>query len=102
MAPSEADTPLAIYRRAAAMESKLRHLMDEEPHALLEGANITAFNQLLEAARHLVPNSVALRQDLELIDDTHVLAVDNAWHAVHVTLLPTLHNALPESDYEHV
>jgi len=95
-------TPLGLYRSASAMENRLRAMMSHDPYAPLTGEPAEAYNRLVDAARRLVPNSVALREDVDPVDAEHEMAIDDAFRAVHVTLLPVIHNALPETEYAAV
>ena len=95
-------TPLGLYRAASAMENRLRAMMNQDPYAPLTGEYADTYNRLIDAARRLVPTSIALREDVEPIDAEHEVDVDAAFRAVHVTLLPAIHNALPETEYAAV
>jgi hypothetical protein len=85
-----------LYNSASNLEVELEGVV-RRGTALLTAGQVGAFNSVLNLARQLVPNSVALREDVDEIDTT-VRPVD-AHQALHVTIVPTLHNALPEPLY---
>jgi hypothetical protein len=95
----ENDDMVHLYRQAATLESELRSsaLTDD----LMTATQIGAFNRLVLGARELLPTSVALKQDIGTIDNGAARAAD-IHRAVNVTLLPTLHNAMPEVEYASV
>jgi hypothetical protein len=63
----------------------------------LTAGQVGRFNAVLRAAQDLLPDSKALREDAGPIDeDTHPSA---AHHGLHLTIVPTLHNALPDDLY---
>lgn len=89
-----------LYRHAADLQTQLENLFGgpNQSAATLTPGQIGAFNQLVADARALLPNSVALREDVGEADagtrpmDLH--------HALRTTILPTLHNALPADAYD--
>ncbi len=96
----EQDRLLMLYRSAGEMEATLRTMAEHDVFAYLTEPQVREFNQLVEAARRMVPDSVALKEDIDPIDDEDdEVSAANAFRALHVTLLPALHNALPENQY---
>ncbi len=86
-----------LYNSASNLEVELESVV-RRGTATLTAGQVGAFNSVLSLARQLVPNSVALREDVDEIDAT-VRPID-AHKALHVTIVPTLHNALPEPLYD--
>ena len=85
-----------LYRRAGDLEVELQALSRRD-EAVLTAGQIGSVNAILQEALELLPNSKALREDAEEIDeDTSPM---DAYHMMHVTIVPTLHNALPEPLY---
>jgi len=66
---------------------------------ILTAGQIGAFNSILHDCRDLLPKSVALREDVEEIDEPAKARTAEVYRALHVTIVPTLHNALPEDFY---
>ena len=87
---------LNLYRHGGDIEIALEGTARRDRTLLMAPAEVAAYNALLRDARQLVPNSVALRDDVGEADET-TTAFD-AHHALRLTILPTLHNALPD-DY---
>jgi hypothetical protein len=85
-----------LYNSASNLEVELEGVV-RRGVALLTAGQIGAFNSVLKMARQLVPNSIALREDVDEIDTT--VRPADAHQALHVTIVPTLHNALPEPLY---
>lgn len=86
-----------LYNSASRMEVELEGIARRNTSPLTAG-QIGAFNSVLKMARQLLPKSVALREDVDEIDGNTRPA--DAHQALHVTIVPTLHNALPEPLYE--
>lgn len=86
-----------LYNSASRMEVELEGVARRNTAPLTAG-QVGAFNSVLKLARQLLPNSVALREDVDEIDGTTRAA--DAHQALHVTIVPTLHNALPEPLYD--
>ena len=99
MGSGESRGIVGLYEMATTLESEFRSLVLADSGATLTGAQTGAFNRLLAAARDILPHSVALRDDAAAIETDSGDPVDTAYRAVHVTLVPTLHNALGQSDY---
>ncbi len=87
----------ALYNSASNLEAEFAGLARRGTAALTAG-QIGAFNSVVKMARILLPKSIALRDDVDEIDATTRPA--DAHQALHVTLVPTLHNALPEPLYD--
>jgi hypothetical protein len=86
-----------LYDSATDLEVQLEDTVGD-PAATLTPGQLGAFNQILADARALLPNSVALREDVaEATADTRPAEVHRA---LNTTLVPTLHNALPPDEYE--
>jgi hypothetical protein len=85
-----------LYNSASNLEVELEGVV-RRGVTLLTAGQVGSFNSVIKLARQLVPNSVALREDVDEIDAT-VRPID-AHKALHVTIVPTLHNALPEPLY---
>ncbi len=86
-----------LYDSAASLEIQLESAL-RHPDAVLTAPQIGVFNQLLADARALLPNSVALREDIE--EATENTRPADLYHDVKTTLVPTLHNALPPDAYD--
>ena len=94
----EADGRLPyLYDSAGNLEEALGRIMND-PNATLTPGHIGAFNQILADARAILPDSVALREDVAEVDAATSPA--DAHHALRTTIVPTLHNALPPDAYE--
>jgi hypothetical protein len=85
-----------LYNSASNLEVEFETLIRRGTAALAAG-QVGAFNSILKLARQLIPNSVALRDDVDEIDMATRPA--DAHQALHVTIVPTIHNALPEPLY---
>lgn len=84
---------IALYERAGDLQLELERASSHGPNAPLSIEQIIRFNQILRAARETITSSIALREDVEEVDgDTRTI---DAYHMLHVTVVPTLHNALP-------
>lgn len=93
--PTEQDERLfSIYRSAGDLEIALEGIMRRDPDQLMTSAQSGIFNDVLSAARDLLPESRALRQDIE--EAEYGMKASTAWRLLHITLVPTLHNALPD------
>lgn len=88
----------AVYDSAGNLQIELEGIVHRHPDALLTPAQIGAFNQILADARRLAPHSVALREDVAEVSEATRPEVVH--HALKTTIVPTLHNALPEDAYE--
>ena len=85
-----------LYDSAANLEIQLEGIT-RDPNATLAAPQLGAFNQILADARALLPNSVALRDDVtEATEDTRPADLH---HDLKTTVVPTLHNALPPDAY---
>ena len=100
--PAPADTSApelrlpALYDSAGDLQIALERIMDN-PQTLLTPGQIGAFNQILKDARELLPDSIALRDDIE--EATEQTRPADLHHDLKTTLVPTLHNALPPDAY---
>lgn len=98
LSPDEARRRLpSLYDIAGDLAIQLEDLA-RDPAAALTPAQIGSFNQLLADARALLPDSVALREDVSEADAATRAA--DAHRALDTTIVPTLHNALPPDAYE--
>ena len=86
-----------LYTAASDLELELENAA-RRGHILTAG-QIGAFNSILHDCRDLLPKSVALREDVEEIDEPAKARTAEVYRALHVTIVPTLHNALPEDFY---
>ncbi|MBC8102833.1 MAG: hypothetical protein H7Z41_09625 [Cytophagales bacterium] len=86
-----------LYRSASNLEVELEGIVRRGISSLTPG-QIGGFNAIVRVARELLPKSVALREDADDVDATTRPA--DAHRALHVTIVPTLHNALPVPLYE--
>ena len=86
-----------LYNSASNLEVELESVVRRGTATLTPG-QVGAFNSVLSLARQMVPNSVALREDVDEIDTT--VRPADAHQALHVTIVPTLHNALPDPLYD--
>ena len=97
---TEADAPERLpylYDLAGNLEVDLEGIAERHPTEALPAEHMDRYNRILRAARALLPNSVALKEDVDEIGaDTRA---DRAYHDLHTTIVPTLHNALPEDEY---
>jgi hypothetical protein len=92
----EEDSLYTLYRSAGDLEIALHNITRREPSAMLTPLQVTIFNEALRSARQMISHSRALREDIgEVNEDT---SAAEAFRMLHVTLVPTLHNALPD-DY---
>jgi len=87
----------SLYDSAAAMAIRLERGLTDATAALTPG-EIGAFNQILADARRILPDSVALREDVAEIDEATRPA--DAYRVLNTTIVPTLHNALPPRAYD--
>jgi hypothetical protein len=87
----------ALYDSAADLAMRLERGLTDAAAALTPG-EIGAFNQILADARRALPDSAALREDVADIDEATRPA--DAYRALHTTIVPTLHNALPPQAYD--
>ena len=85
-----------LYNSASRLEVELEGVVRRNVAALTPG-QIGGFNAILKLALQLLPHSVALREDVGDVDEATRPA--DAYQALHVTIVPTLHNALPEPLY---
>lgn len=90
------DRMYSFYRTAGDLELALQSIARRDPTAALTPSQMTVFNEALRAAREMLPQSRALRDDIDEVDEYTDVAA--AYRALHITLVPTLHNALPD-DY---
>jgi hypothetical protein len=86
-----------LYNSASRLEVELEGVVRRNTTPLTAG-QVGGFNAILKMARQLLPKSVALREDVDEIDGN--TRPTDAHQALHVTIVPTLHNALPEPLYE--
>lgn len=91
-----------LYTHAGDLEVELGDLARRSPDAPLTAAQVGRYNQILRDARDLIPASVALREDATEIDERETLSyrVADVHRWLHTALVPTLHNALPEDEYD--
>ena len=86
-----------LYDSATDLAIQLEDTVGDLTATLTPG-QLGAFNQILADARALLPDSVALREDVaEASADTRPAEVHRA---LNTTIIPTLHNALPPDAYE--
>ena len=86
---------LQLYRHGGDLEMGFERMGRRDTSALLDEAQINAFNAIVRDARAYVPKSIALREDVAEIGAGGMRAID-AHRALRITILPALHNALPE------
>lgn len=86
---------LQLYRHGGDLEQGFDRVGRRDAATLLDEGQVNAFNALLRDARAYVPKSVALREDVSEIGSGGMRATD-AYRALRLTILPALHNALPE------
>jgi len=91
-----------LYTHAGDLEVELGSLLRRDPDLALTPAQIGRYNQLLRDARMAVPGSIALREDVGEIEahEYDGARVGDVYRALHTTIVPTLHNALPEDEYD--
>lgn len=85
-----------LYDSASRLEVELEGVVRRNTASLTPG-QMGGFNAILKMAIELLPHSVALREDVGEVDET--TRPTDAHQALHVTIVPTLHNALPEPLY---
>ena len=85
-----------LYDSAANLEVQMEGTL-RDPNAVLTPSQLGVFNQILADARALLPNSVALREDVE--EATENTRPADMHHDLKTTIVPTLHNALPPDAY---
>ena len=83
----------ALYQRAGDFELELERAVAHDPNARLTEEQADRFNTLLHTARELITNSIALKEDSDDMETTTRAA--DAHRVMHLTVVPTLHNALP-------
>jgi hypothetical protein len=83
----------ALYSRAGDFELELERAAARDRDVLLTIEQKDRFNDLLQMARRLVPNSIALKEDAEEAEE--VTRALDAHHMLKITIVPSLHNALP-------
>jgi len=93
--PTQQEDPLyTLYKNVGDLEIALQTATRRDPTTPLTTAQMSIFNEALRTARETLPDSRALKEDIdEAGDETNAAS---AYRQLHVTLVPTLHNALPE------
>ena len=87
-----------LWRSAGDFQVALEGVAAREPATPLTGEQVATFNQLLRDARELLPNSVALREDVEDMEEGDMEATAGGGvYFLRLTIVPALHNALPEN-----
>ena len=89
------DTVPELYNHAGNLEKELEAIADREPLTLLTAEQIHAFNGIVERAKAFFPDSVALKEDAQLIEEGDVAQAFPVYRVLHTAIVPTLHNALP-------
>lgn len=91
-----------LYAHAGDLEVELGGLTRRDPDLALTAAQVGRYNQLLRDAKAAVPGSIALREDAAEIEEGAYegVRVADIYRALHTTIVPTLHNALPEDEYD--
>ena len=87
-----------LWRSAGDFQVELEGFAKREPATPLTSEQVSVFNQLLRDARELLPKSVALREDVEDMEAGDMEATAGGGvYFLRLTIVPALHNALPES-----
>jgi hypothetical protein len=86
-----------LYDSAGDLQMQLEPALTDYSFVLTPG-QLGAYNQILRDARALLPDSVALRDDAAEADMNARPA--DLFEALKTTIVPTLHNALPQKAYE--
>ena len=95
-AATHSDRLKELYNHAGTFQIALDDIVRHAPNALLTEEQARHFNEYLTLARALLPDSIALKEDVEEADT--YTPVSEAAHGLRVTIEPTLHNALPENE----
>ena len=87
-----------LWRTAGDFQIELEGFANREPATPLTQEQVTQFNHVLRDARELLPKSIALREDVEDMEtgEMEATAAGGAYF-LRVTIVPALHNALPEN-----
>ena len=87
-----------LWRTAGDFQIELEGFAQREPAMPLTAEQVTTFNHLLRDAREVLPKSIALREDVEDMEtgEMEATAAGGAYF-LRVTIVPALHNALPEN-----
>ena len=88
------DTLHGVYNRAGNLEKELEAIAERAPLALLSADQIRLYNAILAEARHLLPQSVVLREDAPDIEPGDIAHAQPFYRILHLAVVPTLHNAL--------
>lgn len=87
-----------LYDSASNLALELERVFGRDATAALTPGQIGAFNQIVVDAKNALPDSVALREDAGEVDAA-TRPID-AHHILRTTIVPTLHNALPDDAYK--
>ncbi|MBC8143676.1 MAG: hypothetical protein H7Y38_19780 [Armatimonadetes bacterium] len=91
------DSVPELYNHAGNLEKELEAIASREPLTLLTAGQISTYNSIVERAKSFFPNSVALKEDAQLIEEGDIAQAHPIYRVLHTAIVPTLHNALPPS-----
>ncbi len=86
-----------LWRVAGDFQIELEGFARREPATPLTAEQVAVFNRILHDSRAVLPKSIALKEDVEEMEtgEMEATAAGGAYF-LRVTIVPTLHNALPE------
>ena len=95
----ETNTTLTLlWNRAGNLEKALESVARREPLTLLTPEQIRTYNSVVEDAKRFLPDSVVLKEDAPLIEDGDLPHAETFFRILHMSVVPTLHNAMTIDD----
>lgn len=88
----------SLYNRAGNLEKSLEAIARREPMTLLTPDQIRTYNTVVEEAKKFLPNSVVLKEDAPIVEDGDLPHAETFFRILHMSVVPTLHNALVTDD----
>lgn len=87
-----------LWNRAGNLEKSLESIAHREPMTLLTPDQIRSYNVVVEEAKKFIPDSVVLKEDAPVIEDGDLPHAETFFRILHMSVVPTLHNALTKDD----